>query len=139
MKYLFPYQSLPTKDTEKPKLGRIKGKDGQTLTLKLYPVSVLAKNLNRTSYTIRRWEAFGWIPKASFRIKKIRYYTESQIQLLMYLTIKHNLRHYDGVGRPTPQAFIDEAHEMWQELHKFTVAGMVTKDMIMEGQNAKTS
>jgi hypothetical protein len=130
--HLFNYFSISVK-LGKPRIGKVTAK-GQILKLNLYPISDLAVNLNRTSYTLRRWESWGWIPKPVFKIKNQRYYTRSQIQLMTYLTIKYDIRQKNkggrGVGIPTPQEFIDELHEKMLELNKFILAGQVIDDIV---------
>lgn len=132
-KHLFGYLALNV-SLSAPRVGKVKGKSGEILKLNLYSIRDLADNMNRTSYTMRRWEAWGWIPKAVFRIKNQRYYTKSQIQLMMYMSIKHDLRQKNaggrGVGTPTPQVFIDELHDNMIELNKFILSGQLTDDLV---------
>lgn len=64
----------------KPRLGTIKGNE-----IKFYTIGELADALNRKPVTIRKWEADGFIPKATFiapsgdKRGKRRLYTEAQI------------------------------------------------------------
>lgn len=59
----------------------------------MYPISRLAEEMGRGTPTIRKWEIGGIIPKAIFRDKNgRRYYTEEQIQTILDVAQKCNVR-----------------------------------------------
>ena len=129
---LFKYESIKV-ELPAPHLAKFRAEDGKAIILKVYPITDLAKNLNRSTYTIRRWEANGWIPK-SWRIKnKGRYYTKSQIQLMTYLSMRHAIQIKEQVGKAMPQEFIDAVFEHMDELTTCTLRRQCIQDMVEEG------
>lgn len=83
----------------------IKGED-----VSFYTVGEVAKALNRRPGTIRKWEADGYIPTATFRTpipegaqipgkpsKGRRLYSRSQVELLIY-----SVQHF-GLNSPQPK------------------------------------
>lgn len=131
-RHLFNYLAIEVK-LSKPRITTVSRKNGDRLKLLLYPISDVGANLDRTAFTLRQWEAKGWIPKTPFRIKKARHYTRSQIQLMTYLSIKYDVRKKNkngrSVGLPMPQAFIDELFDEMTELNKFILEGQIPEDM----------
>lgn len=130
---LFKYQGLPVNlDETKAKNAPIDVTGGSgKVVLRLYPMSVICDNLQRTSVTLRRWERQGMFPKATFRIRNHRYYTKSQIQLFLFLFYRHNLHNVsDNVGKPIPQEFIDSVFKENSELMKFTLMGLSKQDIV---------
>jgi hypothetical protein len=75
------------------KWGRPATVDGQTLVL--YPIRSLAWALGRSTYTIRRWEAQGIIPRATYRLSssepnlRRRRYSAAQIRGLVSIAEQH--------------------------------------------------
>jgi hypothetical protein len=71
------------------KWGRPATVNGQTLVL--YPIRSLAWALGRSTYTIRRWEAQGIIPRATYRLSnsepnlRRRRYSAAQIRGLVQI------------------------------------------------------
>lgn len=66
-----------------------------------------------------------------------RYYTKSQIQLLLYLTVKYDIVGKDNVGKPMPQKFIDEAFDEMKTLTKLITSGMSPSDLYVENAKKK--
>jgi len=64
-------------------------------TLMLYPIRSLASALGRSPYTIRRWEAQGVLPRASYRLSnsdpnlRRRRYSAAQIRGLVEVADRH--------------------------------------------------
>ncbi len=79
--------------------GRPASVNGQTLVL--YPIRSLAWALGRSPYTIRRWEAQGVLPKATYRLNnsdpnlRRRRYSAVQIRGLVDIADQHG-----WLGRP---------------------------------------
>lgn len=132
---LFKYQGLPVNlDETKSKNAAVTKTGGaEKITLRLYPMSVICDNLQRSAYTLRRWERQGLFPKATFRIRNHRYYTKSQIQLFLFLFYRHNLHNAnENIGKPIPQDFVDTVFKENAELMKFTLMGMSKQDLVIK-------
>ena len=57
---------------------------------KIYKISELAKKLDRSPLTIKRWEARRVIPKAKRDSRGWRYYTESEVKELIKIVKENN-------------------------------------------------
>jgi len=55
-----------------------------------YAISELAKELDRSILTIKRWEASGLIPKARRDSRGWRYYTENDIKEIIRIVKENN-------------------------------------------------
>ncbi len=81
------------------KWGRPARVNGQQLVL--YPIRSLAGALGRSPYTIRRWEAQGILPRATYRLSnsdpslRRRRYSAAQIRGLVEVADRHG-----WLGRP---------------------------------------
>lgn len=90
---------------------------------KFYTVGSLAKVLNRSTVTIRSWEAKGWIPPASFRtpppkgeqapgkaVRGRRLYSEAQLVFLVEAAMAYKIDHpkdndWDGFRKHIDQNY----------------------------------
>lgn len=57
---------------------------------KTYRISELAKELDRSTLTIKKWEESGLIPIAKRDSRGWRYYTEADIEEIKRVLEKHN-------------------------------------------------
>ena len=57
---------------------------------KIYKISELAKKLDRSPLTIKRWEARRVIPKAKRDSRGWRYYTEDEVKELIKIVKENN-------------------------------------------------
>jgi len=57
---------------------------------KIYKISELAKKLDRSPLTIKRWEARRVIPKAKRDSRGWRYYTETEVKELIKIVKENN-------------------------------------------------
>jgi len=57
---------------------------------KIYKISELAKKLDRSPLTIKRWEARKVIPKARRDSRGWRYYTEDEVKELIKIVKENN-------------------------------------------------
>ncbi len=80
--------------------------------VELFTIGELARRLEREQQTIRKWEKAGVIPPTRIRSKTgRRLYTEGQINALVKLVDKYNIRQ----GAAIPKEFIKEANEAFME------------------------
>ncbi len=77
-----------------------------------YTIGEVARRVNRSHLTIRKWERDGVIPPATFRTESNRrLYSEKQVMLLESLIKKYKMRQ----GRGIPDGFKEE---IWAEFNK---------------------
>jgi len=57
---------------------------------RIYKINELAKELDRSSLTIKRWEARGVIPKARRDSRGWRYYTMDEVKELIKIVKENN-------------------------------------------------
>jgi len=57
---------------------------------KVYKISELAKELDRTPLTIKKWEKSGLIPKARRDSRGWRYYTEEDVNEIKRILEEHD-------------------------------------------------
>lgn len=98
------------------KVYKVKGQD-----VVLYPISVLAERLSKTlkqtrsTQTIRKWEAKGILPPATFRVKDKRLYSDEQIDAICRVAKKCKLRQ----GSPIELTdFIETVREELRKVNK---------------------
>lgn len=81
-----------------------------------YTIGQVAKALNRSPVTIRKWERLGWIPIASFRsparqkIKTNRLYSRAQLEAMVRIAWEEGLMKFTrgADGQDYPVAHVTE-------------------------------
>jgi len=58
--------------------------------VRIYKINELAKRLDRTPLTVKRWEASGAIPKAKRDSRGWRYYTEDDVKKIIRIVKENN-------------------------------------------------
>lgn len=87
--------------------------DGEPRLVRLFAIGGLARVLNRTTQTIRKWETEQLIPLAMYRDDSgRRWYTEDQVALLGRMLEKH----YKGLMQFDKAAFKKELEQEWKAM-----------------------
>jgi hypothetical protein len=96
---------------EHPVTTRING-----VKINLYKLNQVAKAVGRSSSTLKTWEVYQIIPKASFRTvdRGHRLYCRMQIALLVYCIRKYNIG--SGKGKKFNHLFSAEVWEHWKKV-----------------------
>ena len=98
------------------KVYRVKGKE-----VTLYPISTLAERLSKTlkdtrsTQTIRKWEAKGVLPPATFRIKGKRLYAEEQIKAICKVAKECKIKQGSSIALTN---FIERVREELSKVNK---------------------
>lgn len=98
-------------DWGKPITYKVNGIDTE-----FYTVGQVAKALNRSPVTIRKWERLGWIPIAAFRsparqkVKSHRLYTRAQLEAMVRIAWEEGLMKFTrgNDGQDYPVAHVTE-------------------------------
>ena len=86
------------------------------VVVELYPISVLAEELGRTSQTIRKWEVAGILPNSIFKDKNgRRMYSKEQIETIVRVAEECNIRQGYSVSNTS---FPSKVYEALEELNK---------------------
>ncbi len=89
-------------------------------TVNFYPIGALGLALGeRSTTTLRKWEAKGWLPAASFRTsgeKQDRLYTEFQVRGLLALAREEGLMDPNKRVSVKNSNFPARAHDLFERL-----------------------
>lgn len=102
----------------------------------LYSVGQVAAKLQRHPDSIRRLQREGFIPDAYTRTEKgdYRMFTLHQVNILMYVFLRYNLRR----GTPLTDDAKQCLHDLWSTLNKH-YNDPANHDMPEEAKNAQTA
>lgn len=87
--------------------------------VEFYPISAVAKALNREVVTVRKWERKGYLPAARFRTrgkKQDRLYTRPQIEGLVLIAIDEGLMEPEKKKRINDTQFPQRAAALFEAL-----------------------
>lgn len=105
---------LPTDWDGSPRTYNVRG-----VATEFFPISALARALNRSTTTMRKWETKGWIPEAIYRSpgppkKQDRLYTREQIAGLQRIAADENLMEPRLRRRVEDTRFPDRARALFE-------------------------
>ena len=71
----------------------------------LYKIGEVAKAVHKSTKTIRRWEKLGLLPKATFKSRGNRVYSEEQLKNIVAWKKGHSMRQGYRIAKTKPIVF----------------------------------